>query len=88
MQSIREYAGPIHLCTDCGQPCYDEESEEYDGPMHFSQQWDGIHCPRFPLASGRIRMKWDEESLNDLKATYPDTYPRWPSQAAATRLAQ
>jgi hypothetical protein len=29
----------------------------------------------FPLASGKIEIKWDEDSLADVKASYPDTYP-------------
>lgn len=77
MASIRTHDGPVFLCTTCGQPCYEEPDPEY-GPQlqHFSEQWDGIHCDDFPLASGKIVIDWTRESLEDLKASYPDTYPR------------
>lgn len=76
MASIRDYTGPIFLCTTCGQPCYEEEEPEYGLLLqHFMEQWDGVHCEMFPMASGKIEIKWDEESLADVKADYPDSYP-------------
>lgn len=71
MESIGAYEGTIYLCTACGQPCYDGIVEdEYPALMHFKEQWDGIHCPQFPLAAGRIEVKWDDLSLKQVKETY------------------
>ncbi|MFE2600139.1 hypothetical protein ACFXCZ_27230 [Streptomyces sp. NPDC059396] len=71
MKSIRSYDGTIYLCTACGQPCRDGEH----GPEHFQEQWDGVYCPRFPLAAGRITVEWDAVALRDLQMKFPDTHP-------------
>jgi hypothetical protein len=75
MASIRTFDGPIYLCAACGQPCHDSRVEGYSVLAHFDEQWDGIHCPEFPLAAGRIEVDWDEDALQDLKEKYPDTHP-------------
>lgn len=72
MASIRTHEGQIFLCGSCGQPAFDGEQ----GAEHFLEQWDGVHCPWFPLAGSRIAIQWDAASLRDLRAQYPDTYPR------------
>lgn len=72
MYSIRTYEGQIFLCSSCGQPAYDEGGDTYG---HFMEQWDGIHCSWFPIANKLISIEWDDMSLDDLKAQYPDTYP-------------
>ncbi|MEV8523184.1 hypothetical protein AB0451_03350 [Streptomyces sp. NPDC052000] len=72
MASIRTHTGQVHLCASCGQPSFDGEY----GPEHFSEQWDGVHCPRFPLAGDRIVIAWAGMSLETLRQQYPDTYPR------------
>lgn len=80
MESIRTYGGKIYLCKACGQSCHKGLDV---GPEHFTEQWDGIFCPWFPLAGGRLEVEWDTASLDDLKASYPDTYPREPTAPAA-----
>jgi len=72
MEKIRVYEGVISLCGSCGQPCYDGEA----GLAHFAEQWDGVFCPRFPLAGERLEIRWDAHSLETLKEQYPDTFPR------------
>lgn len=77
MTTIRTYEGEIRICTGCGQPAFlasPEEAEEWW--LHFAEQWDGIHCNRFPLAADVIPMNWDYKSLLDLKQRYPDLRPR------------
>lgn len=78
MESIRTYTGPIFLCTSCGQPCYEDTSDPELGLLlqHFHEQWDGIYCEMFPLAAGKIEIKWGYSTLDDLKAKYPDANPR------------
>lgn len=74
MESIRAYEGDIHLCRSCGQPCYHAETEFGLIWQHFLEQWDGIHCERYPLAEeDPIAIEWNWHSLDTLKATYPDT---------------
>jgi hypothetical protein len=77
--SIRTYTGTIYLCKTCGQPC----RQGPDGPEHFKEQWDGVFCPMFPLAGDRLEVEWDTSSLDDLKDSYPDTYPHLTDAAAA-----
>lgn len=79
MASIRTYDGKIYLCKTCGQPSYKSSI----GLEHFMEQWDGVFCPWFPLAGGRLEVEWDDRSLDDLKDSYPDTYPRLTDVAAA-----
>lgn len=79
MESIRDYAGPISLCGTCGQPAHRSE-EGMD--QHFSEQWDGVFCPRFPLAGKLVAIEWDGRSLDAVKRTYSDTYPHWVPGAA------
>jgi hypothetical protein len=72
MLSIRNYTGTVYICNTCGQPCGDTIDM---GICHFSEQWDGVLCPYFPLSGTPIKIKWDGLSLKTLKAKYPDTYP-------------
>lgn len=72
MTSIRAFTGPISICRSCGQPSFVDEEI---GHQHFSEQWDGIFCPHFPLAGNRIAMDWDSMSLEQVRDEYPDTYP-------------
>lgn len=72
MASIRTYSGEIYLCKTCGQPCFNNAGV---GLEHFMEQWDGVFCPWFPLAGERLVVEWDISSLEDLKESYPDTYP-------------
>ncbi|MER6350698.1 hypothetical protein ABT186_02280 [Streptomyces sp. NPDC001634] len=73
MESIRDHAGEVRICASCGQPCGLGETESGEMWQHFSEQWDGVHCPRFPLASVPLIMEWDEMALKQVKAEYPDT---------------
>jgi hypothetical protein len=77
MESIRTYTGRIFLCTSCGQPCYEDAGETGLGILlqHFQEQWDGIYCERFPLATGKIAIDWGVMSLAGLKQQYPNTHP-------------
>jgi hypothetical protein len=73
---FRDHSGQVAVCAACGQPAYwAEETDYYAGPMHFPDQWDGVHCPRYPLASRLIDVSWDPQSLADWKARYGCTYP-------------
>lgn len=75
---IRDYNGEVRVCASCGQPCYFGDLEAGYGQawMHFHEQWDGVYCPFFPLAGEQpLVMQWDPESLEQVKAVYPDTYP-------------
>ncbi|MEU3665727.1 hypothetical protein [Streptomyces virginiae] len=72
MVSIKTYTGPVTLCSRCGQPSF---TDDEIGHQHFMEQWDGIHCPRYPLAGEPITMNWNQMSLDQIKAGYPDTYP-------------
>ncbi|MFD6113583.1 hypothetical protein ACFWG0_26220 [Streptomyces yangpuensis] len=72
MESIKTYTGPVTICASCGQPSY---TDNQVGHQHFKEQWDGVYCPRFPLAGERIDMDWHEMSLDQVRAEYPDTYP-------------
>lgn len=76
MASIRDYKGEVRVCASCGQPCYLGETECGPDWQHFLEQWDGVHCPYFPLAGEPLAMEWDSMSLDDVKDQYPDTYPR------------
>lgn len=80
MTSIRTYSGTIYLCKSCGQPSFDNPGVAME---HFTEQWDGIFCPMFPLAGERLEVAWDPASLDDLKDSYPDTYPHLTGSAAA-----
>jgi hypothetical protein len=73
MESIRTYQGEMFLCAHCGQPAY--QSDEV-GNSHFSEQWDGVHCPRFPLSGPRVEIEWDQMSRQTLQQSYPNTYPK------------
>ncbi|MEU5426875.1 hypothetical protein AB0H73_14900 [Streptomyces olivoreticuli] len=70
-RSIRAFSDTIHICNECAQPAFKGEF----GPEHFQEQWDGVHCPMFPLAGDLVTVSWDALSLGELKAKYPDTYP-------------
>ncbi|MFJ8798478.1 hypothetical protein [Streptomyces sp. NPDC102487] len=72
LDCIRKYAGPVFVGSCCGQPA---KNGEY-GPEHFTDQWDGILCPRFPLAENLIKVNWHSRSLAEWKAGYHCTYPR------------
>ncbi|MCW8097078.1 hypothetical protein [Streptomyces tauricus] len=65
------FIGQICVCTACGQPAYNGEA----GNEHFTDQWDGIHCPWFPLAGTMAPLDWNPRSLAEWKAGYPCTYP-------------
>lgn len=81
MASIRDYDGKIYLCSNCGQPCYEGDVEDYGTHLqHFSEQWDGVHCPMFPLAGDPVAIEWDDLSLQTLKEQYPDTHPDRPGR--------
>lgn len=80
MASIRSYTGEIHLCRSCGQPSFVDDEV---GHQHFKEQWDGIHCPYYPLAGEPVRMDWDSMSLEQVREEYPDTYPRFAHRAGA-----
>ncbi len=71
MMSIRDYTGAVYVCGTCGQPSYEGEL----GPQHFTEQWDGVFCPWFPLAGESLKVAWDDASLCDLRDKYPDTFP-------------
>lgn len=75
MQSIRDYDGEVRVCAFCGQPCFFGLTEVGAVWQHFREQWDGVHCPRFPLAGKVVEIEWDPSSLDDLRQRYPDTYP-------------
>ncbi|MEU1673388.1 hypothetical protein ABZ752_15325 [Streptomyces roseifaciens] len=70
-QSIRTFSDTIRICSECAQPAFVGEF----GPEHFKEQWDGVYCPRFPMAGDLVAISWDAMSLSDLKEQYPDTYP-------------
>ena len=78
MESIRTYQGVIFLCAHCGQPAY---ASENGWDSHFREQWDGVLCPRFPMAGPRLEIKWDPSSLQSLQQCYPNTYPKVALQA-------
>ncbi|MFJ9711627.1 hypothetical protein [Streptomyces sp. NPDC101234] len=70
--AFQTFTGPVSVCTHCGQPAfYDREV----GMRHFTNQWDGIFCPRFPLAGETLTFKWHPQSLADWKAGCVCTYP-------------
>ncbi|MFD5661433.1 hypothetical protein [Streptomyces hirsutus] len=69
---LQAFTGPVVVCAQCGQPAY------YNGEVgmaHFTNQWDGIFCPRFPLAGKTLSIRWHSRSLADWKAGYVCTYP-------------
>ncbi|WP_405909583.1 hypothetical protein OG742_37275 [Streptomyces sp. NBC_00828] len=70
---FRDFTGRVTVCASCGQPAYVSEL----GPAHFLDQWDGIFCPRFPLAGHLVTVNWHPRSLADWKAGYVCTYPHW-----------
>ncbi|MGW0537582.1 hypothetical protein [Streptomyces sp. NPDC003032] len=72
MESIREYQGEVRLCGSCGQPCHLGSTEVGDLWQHFHEQWDGIHCERFPLAERPIAIAWHPLTLGGVKRSYPD----------------
>ncbi|MFZ3569433.1 hypothetical protein ACNYS0_21005 [Streptomyces sp. BH034] len=84
MESIRNYQGEVRLCASCGQPCYLGPTAEF-GELwqHFREQWDGIHCDRFPLPPETIEIAWSPMSLQDLKRTYPDAHRKGQPVASA-----
>jgi len=69
---IQTFTGPVVVCSHCGQPAYYHREV---GMRHFTNQWDGIFCPRFPLAGSTLTIKWHPQSLADWKAGYICTYP-------------
>jgi hypothetical protein len=72
VDEFQKFTGPVSVCTHCGQPaCYDREV----GMRHFTNQWDGIFCPRFPLAGETLTFRWHPQSLACWKAGYVCTYP-------------
>ena len=73
MESIREYTGEVRVCASCGQPCCLGATEYGEMWQHFSEQWDGVFCPRFPLAGKPLPMDWDVMSLKQVKTGYRDT---------------
>lgn len=77
MTSIRTYEGEIGICTSCGQPAFpaDTGNDAEEWWLHFVEQWDGVHCNRFPVAAKVVRVRWDFKSLLDLKRRYPDLRP-------------
>ncbi|MEU1630846.1 hypothetical protein ABZ746_37510 [Streptomyces sp. NPDC020096] len=81
MVSIRTDDGIVYLRSSCRQPCYGGVAEGELMLLHFKEQWDGIHCPMFPLAADPIAVDWDAFSLQDLKEQYPDTYPHVSARA-------
>lgn len=81
MTSIRDHTGSVYACGTCGQPCLEGEF----GPEHFTEQWDGVFCPWFPLAGQLLEVQWDDASLSDLRDKYPDTYPRVAPTGAPVR---
>ncbi|MEU4086464.1 hypothetical protein [Streptomyces aureus] len=69
---FQTFPGRVVVCAHCGQPAY------FDGEVgmaHFLNQWDGIICPRFPLAGATLTITWHPRSLADWKAGYRCTYP-------------
>ncbi|MER5572391.1 hypothetical protein [Streptomyces massasporeus] len=69
---IQTFTGRVVACSHCGQPAY------YNGEVgmaHFLNQWDGVFCPRFPLAGETLTIKWHPRSLADWKAGYSCTFP-------------
>jgi hypothetical protein len=73
MESIRTYEGDIRLCRSCGQPSYLGDAGRALVWRHFREQWDGVHCPRFPLADNPVAIEWDDIALMTVKATFRDT---------------
>ncbi|MER7901099.1 hypothetical protein ABTX62_34795 [Streptomyces sp. NPDC096046] len=69
---LQAFSGPVVVCAHCGQPAYYNREV---GMAHFTNQWDGIFCPRFPLAGETLTIKWHPQSLADWKAGYVCTYP-------------
>lgn len=78
MTSIRTYEGEIWICANCGQPAFLAGTRDNgeDWWLHFTEQWRGIHCNRFPLAGTVLKMTWDYKSLLQVKERYPDLRPR------------
>ncbi|MDB1089448.1 hypothetical protein PJ985_17960 [Streptomyces sp. ACA25] len=73
---FRDYTGQVTVCSACGQPAYwAEEPGYWAGHRHFTDQWDGVHCPRHPLASRVIDVAFHPRSLADWKTRYTCTYP-------------
>ncbi|MGW0844217.1 hypothetical protein ACWD26_29580 [Streptomyces sp. NPDC002787] len=69
---VQTFTGRVVVCSHCGQPAY------YNGDVgmaHFLNQWDGIFCPRFPLAGKTLSIKWHPRSLADWKGGYACTFP-------------
>ncbi|MGW5477668.1 hypothetical protein [Streptomyces sp. NPDC004008] len=75
MSSIRGYKGEVRVCASCGQPCFLGATEFGEAWQHFKEQWDGVFCPRFPLAGKPLVMEWDSMSRDQVLAGYPDTHP-------------
>ncbi|MCX5239771.1 hypothetical protein OG824_31680 [Streptomyces prunicolor] len=69
---FRDYTGTVSICSSCGQPAFQGEY----GPTHFTDQWDGILCPYFPLAGDLVKPAWNADSLESWKAGYPCSYHR------------
>lgn len=84
MESIRKYKGEVRLCGSCGQPCHLGPTELGEMWQHFHEQWDGIHCERFPLAERPIAIDWNWHSLEGVKRSYPDTSPKAPHKVLTT----
>ncbi|MGW5431932.1 hypothetical protein ACWET9_32745 [Streptomyces sp. NPDC004059] len=64
---FQTFTGRVTVCRHCAQPAY------YDpevGMRHVTNQWDGIICPRFPLAGETHTIQWHPRSLADWKAGY------------------
>ncbi|RAG83563.1 hypothetical protein DN069_21445 [Streptacidiphilus pinicola] len=78
MTSIRTYEGEIRICTRCGQPAFLGGISERTGEwwLHFTEQYDGVHCNRFPLAGPVRKIPWDFKSRQHVKERYPDLRPR------------
>ncbi|MFB7711614.1 hypothetical protein [Streptomyces sp. NPDC056105] len=74
MKSIRGYEGEVRICASCGQPSYLGPTECGSLWQHFSEQWDGVYCPRFPLAGQTFAIDWDATSWSDVRRMYPDTH--------------
>jgi len=69
---MQTFTGRVVVCSHCGQPAYYNGEA---GMAHFLNQWDGIFCPRFPLAGKTLTIKWHPRSLADWKAGYICTFP-------------
>ncbi|MFI1535523.1 hypothetical protein [Streptomyces anandii] len=70
--AFQRFTGSVVICSHCAQPAYYDREV---GPAHFANQWDGIHCPRFPLSGDTLTIKWHPRSLAEWQAGYLCTYP-------------